>query len=155
MPVISRPQPGRLPRLVYVRSIEDSNIWRIDTLGPGLPALSAPALAISSTRLDYNPHFSPDGGRVAFDSNRSGNVEIWLADSDGSNAVQLTSLRSSSGFANWSPDGRLIARRVSPATGGVAEALVVCSATAVARGLKAPGLPVNTPFHTLLAFQHK
>jgi Tol biopolymer transport system component/tRNA A-37 threonylcarbamoyl transferase component Bud32 len=109
MPVISRPQPGRLPRLVYVRSIEDSNIWRIDTLGPGLPALSAPALAISSTRLDYNPHFSPDGGRVAFDSNRSGNVEIWLADSDGSNEVQLTSLRSSSGFANWSPDGRLIA----------------------------------------------
>jgi hypothetical protein len=52
-------------------------------------------------------------------------------------------------------DGRVVARRVSPATGGVAEALVVCSATAVARGLKAPGLPLNTSFHTLLAFQHK
>ena len=38
------------------------------------------------------PQFSPDGRRVAFTSNRSGEWEIWLADPDGSNAVQLTSM---------------------------------------------------------------
>jgi Tol biopolymer transport system component len=109
MPVISRPQSGRLPRLVYVRSVEDSNIWGIDSPGLGLPASSPPVVAISSTRLDYNPHFSPDSRRVAFDSSRSGNVEIWLADPDGSNATQLTSWRASSGFASWSPDAGLLA----------------------------------------------
>jgi Tol biopolymer transport system component len=116
MPTLSRRRADGLPRLVYVRSLEDSNIWRIDTPGAGLSAPSPPVLAISSTRLDYNPHFSPDGRRVAFDSSRSGNVEVWLADPDGSNAVQLTSLHASSGFANWSPDGRLIAFHSS--TGG-------------------------------------
>jgi Tol biopolymer transport system component len=108
MPVISKPRPGRLPRLVYVHSFEDSNIWRIGTPAPGAPATSAPAIAISSTRHDVNPNLSPDGRRVAFDSNRSGNSEVWVADMDGSNAVQLTSLGATSGFGKWSPDGRSI-----------------------------------------------
>jgi serine/threonine protein kinase/Tol biopolymer transport system component len=110
MPVVSRPSQGKLPRLVYVRSFEDSNIWRIDTAGPGVPATSPPTIAISSTRHDVNPSLSPDARRVAFDSDRSGNPEIWIADPDGSNAVQLTSNPGThSGFAKWSPDGRLIA----------------------------------------------
>jgi hypothetical protein len=109
MPTISRSGPGESQRLVYVRSFEDSNIWRIDTPAPGAPASSPPVIAISSTRHDVNPSFSPDSRRVAFDSDRSGNSEVWLADLDGSNAVQLTSMDAASGFANWSPDGRLIA----------------------------------------------
>lgn len=55
------------------------------------------------------PHLSPDGRRVAFTSNRSGNWEIWLTDPDGSNAVQLTSMMSTIGAPRWSPDGQLIA----------------------------------------------
>ena len=92
MPVVSRPQAGRPPRLVYVRSFDDYNIWRIETSAPGVPSSSPPVVAISSTRLDGSPQFSPDGRRVAFDSIRSGEREIWLADPDGSNAVQLTSM---------------------------------------------------------------
>ena len=109
MPVVSRSQAGRLPRLLYVRSFEDSNIWRVDAAEPGHAARSAPVMAISSTRRDFNPRLSPDGRRVAFDSNRSGNVEIWIADPGGTGAIQLTSMGASSGFANWSPDGRWIA----------------------------------------------
>ena len=108
MPVVSRPQPGRPSRLVYVRSFADANIWRLDTSAPGAPASSPPLIAISSTREDYHPQFSPDGRRVAFGSWRSGGPEIWMADPDGSNAVQLTSGALGSGFPHWSPDGERI-----------------------------------------------
>ena len=92
MPVVSRPQPGRPSRLVYVRSFQDFNIWRVETSAPGAPASSPPVVSISSTRGDGMPQLSPDGRRVAFTSDRSGEWEIWLADPDGSNAVQLTSM---------------------------------------------------------------
>jgi Tol biopolymer transport system component len=67
---------------------------------------------ISSTRVDGAPQFSPDGKRIAFASGRSsrpGNYEVWVCDSDGSGAVQLTSLGSGSGMPRWSPDGERIA----------------------------------------------
>ena len=109
MPVVSRPQPGRPPRLVYVRSFPDFNIWRVETSAPGAPASSPPVVAISSTRRDGMPQLSPDGRRVAFASDRSGEGEIWLADPDGSNAVQLTSMGAlATGYPHWSPDGQLI-----------------------------------------------
>lgn len=63
----------------------------------------------SSTRTDAGPRFSPDGKRVAFISDRSGKLQVWLADADGANAVQLTNLDASgAGNPNWSPDGSTI-----------------------------------------------
>jgi eukaryotic-like serine/threonine-protein kinase len=108
MPVVSRPQLGRLPRLAYVRSLRDINIWRVETSAPGAPASAPPVISISSTRIDCTPHLSPDGHRMAFLSDRSGSGEIWLADLDGSNAVQLTSMGALSdmlalsGASGWS-----------------------------------------------------
>jgi Tol biopolymer transport system component len=85
------------------------NLWQVVTPAPGVPAAAAPSVAISSTVLDNNPQFSPDGGRVAFCSNRTGPLEIWLADPDGSNAVQLTNLGATlSCDPRWSPDGQWI-----------------------------------------------
>jgi eukaryotic-like serine/threonine-protein kinase len=110
MPVVSRPPAGRASRLIYVRGFADSNIWRIQTPGPGMPASSPPTAAIASTRWDANAQFSPDGRRVAFISNRSGGMEIWTADPNGTNAVQLTSFgNQTSGSPRWSRDGEWIA----------------------------------------------
>jgi dipeptidyl aminopeptidase/acylaminoacyl peptidase len=115
MPVVSRPQPGRPSRLVYVRSFADWNVWRVETSAPGAPASSPPAVTISSTRMDWNPQFSPDGRRVAFQSTRSGDWEIWLADPDGANAVQLTSMGAPlTGTPRWSPNAQMIAFHSNP-----------------------------------------
>ena len=109
MPAISRPQPGRPIRLLYVRSFIDDNFWKIGIPSPGAPSPSAPVVAIASTKREYHPEFSPDGSRVAFTSSRSGELEIWLSDPDGSSAVQLTSMGAQdTNCPHWSPDGQLI-----------------------------------------------
>jgi Tol biopolymer transport system component len=114
MPVVSRFHSERAPRLAYVRSFQDANIWRVELSAPGTAASAPPVISISSTRIDSTPQLSPDGRRVTFASNRSGEWEIWLADLDGSNAVQLTSMGAHSGAPYWSPDGELIVFQSNP-----------------------------------------
>jgi serine/threonine protein kinase len=46
---------------------------------------------ISSSRPDDTVSYSPDGSHIVFLSNRSGPIEIWTAQSDGHDPVQLTS----------------------------------------------------------------
>ena len=58
---------------------------------------------------DSSLSWSPQGDRVAFTTKRDGNFEIYVANADGSNPVNLTR---SSGYdtqPSWSPDGRKIA----------------------------------------------
>ena len=39
---------------------------------------------------DSNPSWSPDGTRIAFDSDRDGNLEIYVMEADGANPINLT-----------------------------------------------------------------
>ena len=101
-------------RLAYSRGTSDYNIWRLELTGTRRAA-SPPAKFIASTRIDEDAQFSPDGKRIAFYSNRSGNDEIWVCNRDGSAAVQVTSLGGPScGTPRWSPDGEQIAFDSSP-----------------------------------------
>ncbi len=95
-------------RLVYRQDQDEVNIWRMSLTGTSITDHSSERL-ISSTGIEGQPVYSPDGQKVAFLSNRSGNPEIWICDSDGSNLFQLTSLEKL--FTNapsWSPDGKFI-----------------------------------------------
>jgi Tol biopolymer transport system component/DNA-binding winged helix-turn-helix (wHTH) protein len=114
MPAVSRLRSGSAHRLAYVRHFQDSNIWRVESSSPGSIASAPPARFISSTRLEAVPQLSPDGRRVAFTSDRSGRWEIWLADADGANAVQLTSMGADSGAPCWSPGGDRIVFQSNP-----------------------------------------
>ncbi|PYV82339.1 MAG: hypothetical protein DMG05_28310, partial [Acidobacteria bacterium] len=95
-------------RLVYTRELIDVNIWRLELPGPH-GKISAPMQLISSTRVDGRAQFSPDGKKIVFSSNRTGIMENWICDSDGSNAQQLTSLGGYCGDPHWSPDSERIA----------------------------------------------
>jgi serine/threonine protein kinase len=89
------------------------DIWRVDLKGSGKEP-SQPIRFISSTHDQFYPAFSPDVRRVAFMSDRSGNQEIWICDSDGSKTLQLTSLGGAAIYGpSWSPDSQNIAFTVA------------------------------------------
>jgi Tol biopolymer transport system component/DNA-binding winged helix-turn-helix (wHTH) protein len=91
-------------RLAYTRFLgRDTDIWRVEIPGPHREA-NPPRNFISSTREDADPQYSPDGRKIAFCSNRSRRDEIWVCDSDGSNALRLTSLGGTD--PRWSPDSQ-------------------------------------------------
>ncbi|HEU4887444.1 MAG TPA: protein kinase, partial [Thermoanaerobaculia bacterium] len=78
------------------------NIWLLD-----------PESGRESRLIDdaFNPAWSPDGTRIAFDASWSGPRRIWISDARGRNAQQVTtddSEATSHVRPRWSPDGSKI-----------------------------------------------
>jgi Tol biopolymer transport system component len=90
-------------RYAYNRTITDANIWQLD-----IPTQRQSQL-ISSSEEDSEPDFSPDGSRILFRSNRTGNFELYVSDGDGSDLRQITRVGGHCGSARWSPNGKWIA----------------------------------------------
>ena len=89
---------------------------RILCLAAAGAALSGPVDAASPIRqltntaaVNMRPAWSPDGARIAFQSDRDGAFHIFLMDRDGGNVRQLTSGTADDRHAAWSPDGKLLA----------------------------------------------
>ena len=91
-------------RLAYTRTTQDVDIYRFD------PPNSVQPVARSSAK-DTHAHFSPDGRRIAYGSDRSNDApEIWVAGLDGSPPERLThGPGPMQGSPAWSPDGTRIA----------------------------------------------
>jgi Tol biopolymer transport system component/DNA-binding winged helix-turn-helix (wHTH) protein len=100
---------ARAARLAFVRHTDDVDIWRATIPVAGAPMPAAERF-LSSSRSDWNPQYSPDGSRIAFESMRTGDSAIWVAERDGSNPQEIFSRPGRhAGTPRWSPDGRQIA----------------------------------------------
>lgn len=62
-----------------------------------------PFSAGSAGGSNLSPAWSADGNRIAFSSSRSGDSEIWIADSDGGNLHRITSLLGPNVSPTWNP----------------------------------------------------
>ena len=62
----------------------------------------------STPAVEANPHFSPDGKWIAFNSNRSGNQAVYIVPVDGGSPRRLTWHPASSAARGWSADGKRV-----------------------------------------------
>ena len=89
--------------LVTVQSERVANIWVM----PANDTAHATQIT-AGRRLDGNPSWTPNGA-VVYDSNASGNLELYVIDAHGGNARQITSSSYKNGIPSVSPDGHYIA----------------------------------------------
>jgi Tol biopolymer transport system component/DNA-binding winged helix-turn-helix (wHTH) protein len=94
-------------RLAYQRLTRGLNIWQMDLSSPGR---EEQILVPSTSETDQGPgpQFSPDGKKLAYMSDRSGSMEIWVSNRDGSNPFQLTAV-GGAGTPRWSPNSQAVA----------------------------------------------
>lgn len=64
---------------------------------------------ILTSSNDWEPSWSPDGRYIAFASERDGNPEIYMMNTDGTNQRRLTHFDGDDWQAAWSPDSTKIA----------------------------------------------
>jgi TolB protein len=92
---------GRL--ITFMRWTEDSDqyqVWVMDRDGGN------PRQVVSGSGWD--PTWSPDGTRLLFASDRSGQNQLWVVNLDGTGLKQITSLLVMRGRSDWSPADQIV-----------------------------------------------
>jgi Tol biopolymer transport system component len=84
-----------LPWAVDARNLQDSTKSSVHSAAPIFD--------------NQRPEWSPDSRRIAFQSSRDGNFEIYVMNADGSNPTRLTNNTIGDFYPNWSPDGKKLA----------------------------------------------
>jgi dipeptidyl aminopeptidase/acylaminoacyl peptidase len=110
---VSEPQLSPDGKLVaFVRTTTDvatgkrnADIWVVAADGSG-----APKRLVGGEKTENSPRWSADGKRLAFISNRDGDMQVYVADADGGNVRQVTKV---AGGAQpplvFSPDSAMLA----------------------------------------------
>src|SRR5438445_9299743 len=57
----------------------------------------------NNSAADSRPAWSPDGAKVAFDSKRTGNSEIFTMDANGANQIDVTNSSATDQRPDWQP----------------------------------------------------
>jgi Tol biopolymer transport system component/DNA-binding winged helix-turn-helix (wHTH) protein len=85
-----------------------SSARSIDQIDLDPPGQKARMLVTSMRGENAGQQLSPDGRKLAFQSDRTGGMDIWVSDPNGQNPIQLTAM-GTAGAPRWSPDGKQIA----------------------------------------------
>jgi eukaryotic-like serine/threonine-protein kinase len=104
-----------------------------------VPQLTKPVQVTSAIGVEDHPTWSPDDRTLAYESNETGNWNIWLAPVGGGPAVNRTADHSGNDrYPSWSPDGRQLAfwsdrdgggYHVMPALGGTPTKVIATPGT--------------------------
>ncbi|MBZ5604571.1 MAG: hypothetical protein LAO79_19900 [Acidobacteriia bacterium] len=98
------------------------SLWRIDLHEPA----AAPERIRPVRWTDHQLAISPDGASIAFETNRNGPSEVWVANFDGTNPRTLVASlppyyelgdNTTVDGISWSPDGKWVAMRIRPVLG--------------------------------------
>ncbi|HEY0101807.1 MAG TPA: S8 family serine peptidase, partial [Pyrinomonadaceae bacterium] len=91
--------------IIFTALGSSSEIWAARVDGSSVQRLT------NNTWSEQMPAYSPDGKRIAFVSDRHGDIynnEIYVMNADGTNPVRLTNSPGWDGSPSWSPDGSKI-----------------------------------------------
>jgi Tol biopolymer transport system component/DNA-binding winged helix-turn-helix (wHTH) protein len=118
--------------------------YEINLLERGVDDGAAPvAVSPTSDRWNFHPQISPDGERLAFQSTRSGDYEIWIANRRGGDARQVTSSRSYKSLPRWSADSRRLV--FASRRAGQTEILALDVEGGTTRSILIESTPVSAP----------
>jgi len=86
----------------------EADLWRLP-IDPVTGRTTGQAeQVIATTRVESRGAWSPDGKTIAFNSDRNGDMNLWLH-SEGESDRQLTNGPGGDYQPNWSPDGKVLA----------------------------------------------
>ncbi|HJW15412.1 MAG TPA: hypothetical protein VJ776_11970, partial [Thermoanaerobaculia bacterium] len=88
---------------------QNADIWRLPVSPPTGRLAGPPEKVIATTREDSRGAWSRDGRWIAFNSDRSGDMNIWLFSMADGSVRQVTSGPGGDFQPSFSPDGRQIA----------------------------------------------
>jgi dipeptidyl aminopeptidase/acylaminoacyl peptidase len=102
---------GKLAVLVVTEPAYDPAAQVVDLWVVATDGRTAPRRLTAGKEPEANPNFSPDGRRIAFSSQRSGDIapQIYVLDLGGGEAQRVTTVSTGARLPRFSPDGEQIA----------------------------------------------
>jgi Tol biopolymer transport system component len=95
-------------RLVFTIRKQNADLWTLPVDPDTGRPTGVPQESIATQREDSRGSWSPDGRFIAFNSDRSGEMNIWIHDLASGSVRPLTSGPGGDYQATWSPDSRTI-----------------------------------------------